>query len=87
MLATLFDPSLPLTPSTVRGEVDALVDDAQVAIVVQDPLIGTVPREDVDPEIDVAIELGRLRKGLGVSGSAGQQQDQRYDSTIYCHMV
>ena len=54
----------------------------------QHALISGVRREYRHPEIDIGLQLSRLRKGLrGLARPGDQEQGKRQISAITCHLV
>ena len=60
--APLIDASLPLAPRSLLGHSDAFVNDTEMTIVVQHAFVVIVFGEDVDPEVDIGLQLFGLRK-------------------------
>jgi hypothetical protein len=65
----------PLRRHGAGLEVHRLVDDREVAVVVEEPLGSAHRGVDADPELDVALEFGRA--GDGLIGRPGGTRRQR----------
>ena len=63
-LAPLFDFALTLTSCRLFRHRDALVNDCEIAIIMQHTLVITVFGEYIDPKIDIRLQLRGLGKHL-----------------------
>jgi hypothetical protein len=66
---------LPGTTAVCGGKIDLRIDNRQISRVVQYTLISRVASENIDPEVDIRLQLRRLWEGL-VSAYGAAEKDE-----------